>query len=147
VGCLRDVHGSHCHYTFCHVQVGVFLMMCIVKAYYVNCLWGVFLIMCMVISFPNVDGFHDVYSLRHLQAALQPLKVPGVQAFLHLLPTVAALWVVVDVGPITVTSVQGSVVPALTYGLQVRQFTCFLGRGLNSKGNLFIAGPLREVGS
>ena len=36
-----------------------------------------------------------------VQASLQPLHTPGIQAFLHLLPTVAGLWMLVEVGPLT----------------------------------------------
>lgn len=54
-----------------------------------------------------------------LHVALDPLQVAGVQAFLHLLPSLVAMWVVVDVGPLTPTTVQASAFAAVTYGLQV----------------------------
>ena len=38
---------------------------------------------------------------RLVQASLQPLHTPGIQAFLHLLPTVSGLWMLVEVGPLT----------------------------------------------
>lgn len=42
-----------------------------------------------------------ITTLVLLQASLQPLHTPGIQAFLHLLPTVCGLWMIVEVGPLT----------------------------------------------
>lgn len=54
-----------------------------------------------------------------LHVALEPLQTAGVQAFLHLLPSLLVMWVVVDVGPLTPATVHGSAFAAVTYGLQV----------------------------
>eukprot|EP00884_Botryococcus_braunii_P005545 jgi/Botrbrau1/14992/Bobra.0018s0092.1 len=70
-----------------------------------------------------------------LQGALEALQVAGVQAFLHLLPTVIALWVVVDVGPLTPAALRGSAFAALTYGLQT---LCTFGALLDGSALLYL---------
>lgn len=53
------------------------------------------------------------------QASLQPLHTPGIQAFLHLLPTVCGLWMLVEVGPLTKETVLGVAPTAALSALKV----------------------------
>ncbi|CAL8470893.1 g10435 [Coccomyxa elongata] len=75
-------------------------------------------------------------SLVLVQASLQPLHTPGIQAFLHLLPTVCGLWMLVDVGPLTKETALG-VVP--TAGLGALKVLCLFGALLYSDVRLVLA--------
>ena len=56
----------------------------------------------------------------HMQASMQPLRTPGIQAFLHTVPIVAALWFLYDVEPLTGPVLKGVVPSTLVAGLQAR---------------------------
>ena len=62
-------------------------------------------------------------SLSHetvlLQSSMQQLRTPGVQTFLHLLPTALLLWFTVDVDPLSLESILATIVPTVLTGLQV----------------------------
>ncbi|KAK9829999.1 hypothetical protein WJX72_009133 [[Myrmecia] bisecta] len=54
-----------------------------------------------------------------IEEALIPLQTPGIQVFLHLLPTVTGLWFFTDVGPITAATFRGSLPAACLAGAQM----------------------------
>ena len=53
-----------------------------------------------------------------LQGSVQALPTPALQAFLHLLPTSALLWLTTDAGPLTLDAAQSSLVPAVLLAVQ-----------------------------
>ena len=53
-----------------------------------------------------------------LQVSVQALHTPALQAFLHLLPTSALLWLTTDAGPLTLDAAQSSLVPAVLLAVQ-----------------------------
>ncbi|BDA45514.1 hypothetical protein COCOBI_07-3010 [Coccomyxa sp. Obi] len=75
-------------------------------------------------------------SLVLVQASLQPLHTPGIQAFLHLLPTVCGLWMLVEVGPLTKETALGV---APTAGLGALKVLCLFGALLYSDVRLVLA--------
>ena len=56
----------------------------------------------------------------HIQASMQPLRTPGIQAFLHAVPLVAALWFLFDVEPLTGPVLKGVLPSTSIAGLQAR---------------------------
>ncbi|KAK9904192.1 hypothetical protein WJX75_006390 [Coccomyxa subellipsoidea] len=75
-------------------------------------------------------------SLVLVQASLQPLHTPGIQAFLHLLPTVCGLWMLVEVGPLTKETALG-VGP--TAGLSALKMLCLFGALMYSDVRVVLA--------
>lgn len=56
----------------------------------------------------------------HLQGAMQALRTPCIQAFLHLLPAGGLLWAFMDVVPLTVGLAKGIAPTAVSNALQAR---------------------------
>ena len=54
-----------------------------------------------------------------VQAAVQQLRTPGVQSFLHLAPAALLLWLTEDVAPLSTEGLQAALVPTVLTGLQV----------------------------
>ena len=50
---------------------------------------------------------------------MRPLRTPGIQAFLHMLPVMCILWFLVDVQPLTGAALKGLAPTAALAGLQV----------------------------
>ena len=56
-----------------------------------------------------------------MQIALQPLRTPAIQSFLHLLPTMIALWALLDLRGMSLSSLKASIVSIAVAGIQVKQ--------------------------
>ena len=59
-------------------------------------------------------------TIFHLQGAMQALRTPCIQAFLHLLPAGGLLWAFLDVAPLTVGLAKGIAPTAASSALQAR---------------------------
>jgi hypothetical protein len=63
-------------------------------------------------------------SLSYLQQALDPLATPGVQMFLHLLPSLCATYCLTQTGPLTGPALRSCSVQIVIFFLQVPFIWC-----------------------